>query len=161
MTAPLKSITNRLTFLCGITILPFADQVVIGKRPSGIPVGTNVDILLLLLLALILQYLRKMLLSGGIGQLLLGLVLLVLGSNLSKRRDHRDRLNFIKRFMSVCFGLSLPGWYAPASRKIQRLCWRCFVLFCYIYRQKRGFSEGISIYSSRNFIVRISVILYN
>jgi hypothetical protein len=83
---------------------------VIGESAPGISVSTNVDLPLLLLYTLFVQYLRKIPSRGAVGRLLLGPVLLILGSNLPKRRDHRDRLNFIKRFMSVCFGLSLLGW---------------------------------------------------
>jgi len=75
------------------------------------------DILFLLLLTHFVQYLRKEFPLGGIGKFLLGPVLLFLGRDLPKRRDHRNRLNFIERFISVCFGLSLPGWYSLACLK--------------------------------------------
>ena len=91
-----------------LAILPHIDKIVIRKSISGISACKDVDILLLIffLLTCLVKYPCENL-PWSIWRVLLGLVFFLIGINFLKRRYHRNRLNFIKRFISVycCFSL--------------------------------------------------------
>lgn len=61
------------------------------------------DIFLMLFLTGFVQYFRENAFAQMAGPVLLGLVFFLVGKCFPQRRYHRDRLNFIKRFISVCF----------------------------------------------------------
>lgn len=105
----------------GSAVLPHIDKIVIRKSIFCISVCTDLDIFLPFPFTCFVKRFRKKLLCKAARLFLLGLVFFVLGRCLLKTRYHRDRLNFIKRFISVCF--LFPPWIY-------------FVLFYYIYRQK-------------------------
>ena len=87
---------------------------------SGITAGTYLNGSLLFPFTRLIQNLRKESSGGGAGRALLGPIILFPGGRPPQGRNNRDRLNFIKLFISVC--VNLPPW-------------KYFVLFCYIYRQ--------------------------
>lgn len=136
-------------FLTGSAVFPHVDVVVIRKSMFGISVCLDLDIFLFFLFTCFVKYFREEFLRKRIRRIPLGLVFFIFGRSLPQTRYHRDRLNFIKPFISVCFE-SLLG-----------INFFCSIIYIGINRQKiRGWSREFSVCCFVCFLfIKISGIL--
>ena len=106
-------------------VFPFADCKVKRKSFFGISAVIDMDTVLLLffLFTCIFQYSCKRFLWIKTGRGLFGLAAFLIRGNPLKRRYHRNRLNFIKLFISVCFD------YPSLDQ-----CYISFILYIVIFR---------------------------
>ncbi len=122
-----------LLFLTGSAVFPHVDIVVKRKSIFRISACLNADVFLFFFFTCFVEYFREKLIRKGIRRIPLGLVFFIVGRSLPETRYHRNRLNFIKPVISVCFE-SLPG-----------INFYCSTIYIGINRQKiRGWTGEFS-----------------
>lgn len=89
-------------------VFPHIDIVVIGKSSFCISVCPDQNVFLFFFLTCFVEHFREKFPGKRIRRIPLGLVSFIVGRSLPQMRYHRNRLNFIKLVISVCFE-SLPG----------------------------------------------------
>lgn len=109
------------SFLTGSAVFPHIDIVVKWKSIFCVSARLDADVFLFFFFTCLVKYFREKFPRERIRRIPFGLAFFILGRCLPKTRYHRDRLNFIKLVISVCFE-SLLG---------------SLLLFYYLYRHKQ------------------------
>lgn len=117
-------------------VFPHIDIVVIGKSSFCISVCPDQNVFLFFFLTCFVEHFREKFPGKRIRRIPLGLVSFIVGRSLPQMRYHRNRLNFIKLVISVCFE-SLLG-----------INFFCSIIYIGIKRRKiRALKNKFSVYS--------------